>query len=136
MKNRAVCIGEVLWDALPDGMYLGGAPLNVAVTLRKLGITSSVISAVGDDVLGKWTLKKVASKGLDTTCIQENKFDTSLVEVEVDEKGVPFYTINENVAWDYIEENEDSKALIDQADYLIFGSLAFRNKTTADTFRS
>lgn len=137
MKNpKVISIGEVLWDALPKGIYLGGAPLNVAVNLQNLGIDCRMISAVGNDQLGNLASKYMTKRGLDTSLIQHNDFNTGLVEVEIDENGVPDYNIHENVAWDHIIETEHLRKAIFDSDVIVIGSLIFRSVVSANTIKN
>lgn len=133
--SKVVCIGEVLWDSLPHGMFLGGAPLNVAVNLTNLGIEAGMISAVGNDDLGKRTLAEIQSRGLETESIQVNDHLTGLVEVELNDRGVPSYVIHENRAWDFIGADKSAKEEINSADIVVFGSLSFRNKASASSIK-
>jgi fructokinase len=135
METKTVlCIGEVLWDALPKGIYLGGAPLNVAINLKNLGVDSGIISAVGNDQLGRLALKYIERNSINTNLIQNNNYDTGLVEVNIDAGGIPDYTIHENTAWDHIEATKSSINAIKNADYIVLGSLIFRDKS-GDTLR-
>lgn len=134
--SKVVCIGEVLWDSLPHGMFLGGAPLNVAVNLTNLGIEAGMISAVGNDDLGKQTLAEIQSRGLETESIQVNDHLTGLVEVELNDRGVPSYVIHENRAWDFIGADKSAKEEINLADIVVFGSLSFRNKASASSIKA
>ncbi len=134
--SKVVCIGEVLWDSLPHGMFLGGAPLNVAVNLTNLGIEAGMISAVGNDDLGKRTLAEIQSRGLETESIQVNDHLTGLVEVELNDRGVPSYVIHENRAWDFIGVDKSAKEEINSADIVVFGSLSFRNKASASSIKA
>ncbi len=127
--DKIICFGEVLWDALPKGIYLGGSPLNVALNLSNLGVESSITSAVGTDLLGNLAVKSVAQKGLDTRFIQRNEYPTGLVEVEIDCQGIPNYTIHENVAWDFIQPTKEVKEILLESSHFIFGTLSFRNKS-------
>ncbi|MGB0347314.1 MAG: carbohydrate kinase family protein [Balneolaceae bacterium] len=129
-SQKVVCIGEVLWDALPHGMFLGGAPLNVAVNLTNLGIDASMISAVGNDDLGEKTLNEIKNRGLNTESIQVNDYLTGLVEVELNDRGVPSYVIHEDRAWDNIEVTEGAKTVLSSADITVFGSLSLRNEVS------
>lgn len=128
-NKKVICFGEVLWDSLPKGIYLGGSPLNVALNLNNLGIDSTMVSAVGRDRLGGLALKAVAYKGISTHLIQENDYPTGLAEVEIDEHGEPNYTIHENTAWDFIEVTDEIKNEILQSDYIVLGTLIFRNSS-------
>ncbi len=128
-NKKVICFGEVIWDALPKGIYLGGAPLNVALNLDNLGINAKIVSAVGKDRLGGLALKSIQQKGLTTELIQVNDYPTGLAEVDIDEDGVPKYHIHENTAWDFIELTEEIKEEVLSSDYLMMGTLPFRNKS-------
>jgi fructokinase len=127
-KKNIVCFGEVLWDLLPSGKIAGGAPMNVAVHANQLGLNAIMISAVGDDELGKGILSFLLSRGLSVENIQKNEYQTGIVEVTLDAKGSPSYAIIETVAWDFIRLTELAKSTIQAADALVFGSLALRNE--------
>ncbi len=135
IAQKVACIGEVLWDSLPNGMFLGGAPLNVAVNLTNLGVDASMISAVGKDELGEKTLTEIQSRGLNTDSIQINDHLTGLVEVELDNRGVPTYVIYENRAWDNISATESAHELLTNADIAVFGSLSLRSEVSATTIK-
>lgn len=128
-------IGEIVWDCLPGGRKLGGAPVNFAYHAMQLGAESYPVSAVGADLLGDETLRSCRSYGLDTRFIQVNRLPTSRVLVTLDEAGVPSYEIVENVAWDAFEATSDSLALASKADAVCWGSLAQRSPVSADAVR-
>ncbi|GAB5409585.1 MAG: carbohydrate kinase [Balneolaceae bacterium] len=133
-KKKIICLGEILWDALPKGIYLGGSPLNVALNLDNLGIDSKIVSAVGKDRLGRLALKSIEQKSLKSELIQLNNYPTSLAEVEIDEKGIPTYEIHENVAWDFIKKTDEITTEINNSDFIVIGTLIFRN-SSANTVR-
>lgn len=135
-KKNIVCFGEVLWDLLPSGKIAGGAPMNVAVHANQLGLNASMISAVGDDELGEGITSFLTSRGLSTSTIQKNEYQTGIVEVVLDEKGSPSYTIIEPVAWDFIRLTETAQKAVQEADALVFGSLALRNEVSKNTLLS
>ena len=98
-----VGLGEVLWDLLPSGRKLGGAPANFACHARQLGEAAAVASCVGADELGEAALQELTARGLDTSCVvQSGEQPTGTVEVSLDDRGQPSYTIVEDVAWDGI----------------------------------
>lgn len=133
MKN-IVCFGEVLWDLLPTGKVAGGAPMNVAVHATQFGLNAKMISAVGNDNLGEEIIDFLSKRGLDVSNIQINKdFQTGTVEVAIDSKGSPSYTIIEPVAWDNISFTVEAKHAVMNADAFVFGSLALRNNTSKQT---
>lgn len=133
-KPTVVCFGEVLWDMLPTGKVAGGAPMNVAYHLNNLGVESLMISQVGADDLGKELLAFLQTKGLTTDFVQvASEYPTSTVQVQLDEKGSPTYTIVENVAWDAIDFDAANYDMIETADALVYGSLAARNQQTRTT---
>lgn len=127
-KPLTIALGEVLWDVLPDGKALGGAPTNVAWHAAQLGADAHVISAVGDDPLGHEILDNLKRMRLDvsTVSILPNA-PTSTVDAKLDAAGNATYTIHENVAWDYLPATPEMLALAARADALNFGSLAQRN---------
>lgn len=127
-KKNIVCFGEVLWDLLPSGKIAGGAPMNVAVHASQLGLNAIMISAVGNDELGEGITSFLLSRGLSTENIQKNEYQTGIVEVTLDAKGSPSYSIIEPVAWDFIRLTDAAKSTIQVADALVFGSLALRNE--------
>ena len=101
MKDYVVGMGEALWDVLPEGKKIGGAPANFAYHVSQFGLPSCVVSAVGDDALGKEILENFTSKGLNQL-IETVPYPTGTVQVEIDQAGIPQYEIKENVAWDNI----------------------------------
>lgn len=134
--KKVVCFGEVLWDSFTFGMFLGGAPLNVAVNLAHLGIEVSLVSAVGNDQLGEDAIKQIKSKGLTTTHIQISEQPTGLVDVQLDEQGTPHYVIHKHRAWDNIKSTDAAILELKSADILVFGSLSFRSNVTEVTIKS
>ena len=100
-NNVVVGMGEALWDVLPEGKKIGGAPANFAYHVSQFGLPSCVVSAVGDDALGDEILENLTSKGL-KQLIEKVPYPTGTVQVEIDQAGVPQYEIKENVAWDNI----------------------------------
>lgn len=133
LKN-IICFGEVLWDMLPSGAKPGGAPLNVAIHFKKQGINPTLISKIGDDKNGDNLIKFLKESGLKTDLIQKDyKLPTSEVLVHLDENKNATYEICEPVAWDNILFNHEILNLARNADLVIYGSLASRNKTTRDT---
>ena len=101
MKNLVIGIGEALWDILPDGKKIGGAPANFSYHVSQFGLNSLVISAVGHDKLGNEILSDFDGKLLNHH-ISKVEYPTGTVQVELDNEGVPYYDIRENVAWDNI----------------------------------
>ena len=137
MNKNVVCYGEVLWDLLPQGARVGGAPLNVCYHLNKQGVNSKIISQVGNDVLGNDLLQAIKDLEIDPVfCAVSSEYPTSRVDVELDDAGKPTYTIVENVAWDYIPFDNTVAAEISNSDAFIFGSLVLRNPISMQTLRS
>ncbi|WP_300956693.1 carbohydrate kinase family protein [Muribaculum intestinale] len=136
MKDIVVGMGEALWDVLPEGKKIGGAPANFAYHVSQFGLPSCVVSAVGDDALGKEIIENFTSKGLNHL-IETVPYPTGTVQVEIDQAGVPQYEIKENVAWDNIPCTEQLESLAKNAKAVCFGSLAQRNvvsRTTINRF--
>ena len=125
MKRVIVGIGEILWDMLPSGKALGGAPANFAYHAMRLGEEGWAVSAIGDDDLGREIMDIVGSKGLKNIISVTDK-PTGTVEVELDGRGVPTYNIMEDVAWDNIPFTPEMEVLASRADAVCFGSLVQR----------
>ena len=134
MKKVIVGIGEILWDMLPSGKALGGAPANFAYHAGRLGEEGWAVSAVGDDELGREIRAIVADKGLGNIIATSDK-PTGTVEVQLDEKGVPSYNIKEDVAWDNIPFTAEMEALAARADAVCFGSLVQRMSSRQTVMR-
>lgn len=132
MNDYVVGMGEALWDVLPEGKKIGGAPANFAYHVSQFGLPSCVVSAVGDDALGKEIVDNFTSKGLNQL-IAEVPYPTGTVQVEIDQAGVPQYEIKENVAWDNIPYTDSLEALAQQTKAVCFGSLAQRNVVSRNT---
>lgn len=132
MNNVVVGMGEALWDVLPEGKKIGGAPANFAYHVSQFGLTSCVVSAVGPDALGKEIQENLTSKGLNHL-IAEVPYPTGTVQVEIDQAGVPQYEIKENVAWDNIPYTSQLEALAKRTQAVSFGSLAQRNVVSRET---
>lgn len=132
MNEIVVGMGEALWDVLPEGKKIGGAPANFAYHVSQFGLPSCVVSAIGDDALGKEIIENFTSKGLDQL-IAEVPYPTGTVQVEIDQTGIPLYDIKENVAWDNIPYTEHLDALAKRTKVVCFGSLAQRNVVSRET---
>ena len=132
MNEIVVGMGEALWDILPEGKKIGGAPANFAYHVSQFGLPSCVVSAIGDDALGKEIIENFTSKGLDQL-IAEVPYPTGTVQVEIDQTGIPLYDIKENVAWDNIPYTEHLDALAKRTKAVCFGSLAQRNVVSRET---
>ena len=132
MNEIVVGMGEALWDVLPEGKKIGGAPANFAYHVSQFGLPSCVVSAIGDDALGKEIIENFTYKGLDQL-IAEVPYPTGTVQVEIDQTGIPLYDIKENVAWDNIPYTEHLDALAKRTKAVCFGSLAQRNVVSRET---
>lgn len=132
MNQIIVGIGEILWDVLPGGKRLGGAPANFAWHVTQAGLEGCVISAIGNDAAGEEILGELEHKGL-VHRLQIVPYPTGSVEVELDEWGVPRYHIHEEVAWDYLAFTPQLEVLARRVRAVCFGSLAQRNAVTRDT---
>jgi len=127
-----VGLGEALWDVLPEGKKLGGAPANFAYHTRQFGFNSLAISAVGDDKLGAETLAAFEGKNL-RYIMPRIPYPTGTVHVTLDDDGVPTYDIKENVAWDNIPFTEEIAEVARHCKAVCFGSLAQRNIVSRET---
>lgn len=130
----AIGLGEVLWDLLPGGRQLGGAPANFACHAAALGNRGIVASRVGTDPLGDEVCTRLAARGLTTRYIQrDTTYPTGTVHVHVDAGGQPDFTITEDVAWDALAWTPEWATLAAEADAVCFGSLAQRKATSRET---
>lgn len=132
MKDIVVGMGEALWDMLPEGKKIGGAPANFAYHVSQFGLSSCVVSAIGDDSLGKEIIENFASKGLNHH-IAQVPYPTGTVQVDIDQAGIPQYEIKENVAWDNIPYSAHLEALAENTKAVCFGSLAQRSVVSRST---
>ncbi len=132
-----VGIGELLWDLLPTGARIGGAPANYAYHCAVQGVESQVVSAVGDDQAGRDIVSSLEEYGLDAGHVSiDRDHPTGTVSVRIRTGGVPEYTIHENVAWDFLSPEPDHLELAGRADAVCFGSLAQRSPVSRKTIRS
>ncbi len=133
MKEKYVVgLGEALWDVLPEGKKLGGAPSNFAYHAAQMGVKAIAISALGDDKLGEETVAQLKEKQLNYL-MPRVPYPTGTVLVELDNEGIPTYDIKENVAWDNIPFNDDIRTVAQQTLAVCWGSLAQRNVVSRET---
>ncbi|QYM78221.1 carbohydrate kinase [Horticoccus luteus] len=126
--RRALCFGEILWDFLPDGLFPGGAPFNVAYHLHRLGLTTYPVSSVGDDVLGRELLRRLRDWKIPVDLIATDPArPTGYVRAAITATGDAHYDIVRDVAWDAIPAPTAALALAASTDVLVFGSLAARS---------
>lgn len=130
--NKIVGLGEILWDLLPSGKKLGGAPANFAYHVTQMGFEGIVASSIGNDELGQEIIDNLSDKHMQT-CIAKTPYPTGTVKVKLDKNGVPQYEITENVAWDHIEFSTQLEFLSKQTQAVCFGSLAQRNSVSRET---
>lgn len=125
-------MGEALWDVLPEGKKIGGAPANFAYHVSQFGLPSMAVSAIGDDPLGNEIRENFISKGLKHH-LATVPYATGTVQVELDPNGVPQYEIKENVAWDNIPWSPELEEIARNTKAVCFGSLAQRNVVSRET---
>lgn len=129
-----VGLGEVLWDILPSGKVLGGAPTNFAYITSVLGNRGIVASRVGEDHLGQEACEVMQNLGLTTNYIQRDEdHETGSAEILLDSAGLPTFAIKESVAWDFLDWTSAWENLSGQADAVCYGSLAQRSLISAET---
>ncbi len=135
-KPVVVGVGEVLWDLLPTGRQFGGAPANFAFHAAMLGAEAHVVSAVGNDSLGREILDRLDGLGIHREHVAvDDRHPTGTVSVELDNHGKPSYVIHEGVAWDFIPTTPTLLDLARLADAVCFGSLAQRSEVSRATLR-
>ena len=132
--NKLVCYGEILWDVLPSGALPGGAPMNVAYHLRKLNHPVSLITAIGSDNYGTALVDLLSQWGIGTEhCYIDPYHPTGMVYAQPKSPHEMVYDIVYPSAWDFILWDDRYTSLMQETDYLVFGSLACRNYTSGNT---
>jgi fructokinase len=136
-KRTIVGLGELLWDLLPSGKQLGGAPANFAYITNLLGDHGIPASRIGCDALGEEALQKLSQLGLSANFVQKDSVHpTGTVNVKIDAAGQPCFEILQPVAWDYLEWTEEWNNLARAADAVCFGTLAQRSAISQSTIRT
>lgn len=136
MKKKVIGLGEVLWDLLPRGACLGGAPANFAYITALMGDQGTVASRVGEDSRGIEALRQLDELRLDIDHVQiDAKNPTGVVKVSLDADGVAHYEIPHPVAWDFLQWTDDWQDLAQEADAVCFGTLAQRSERSRETIR-
>ena len=133
-KRFVVGLGEALWDVLPEGKKLGGAPANFAYHAGQFGLDTIAISALGEDELAEETIKALKEHGLNYL-MPHVPYPTGTVQVTLSGDGIPAYEIKENVAWDNIPYTPEMAEIARNCRAVCFGSLAQRNVTSWATIR-
>jgi fructokinase len=137
LSYPVVCFGEILWDILPDKSLPGGAPMNVAYHLQKLGLRPALISRIGADDYGKNLVDMLSMNQLSTDFIQvDSQHDTGLVYARPGANNEVTYDIVYPSAWDFIEQQRSFPNLLNEAAYFVFGSLATRHSTSKQTLHA
>lgn len=133
-RFSVVGLGELIWDLLPEGRQLGGAPTNFAYIAGLLGDAATVASRVGADELGREAVARLARMGVETRYLQRDaEHPTGTVGVRVDAQGEAHFSVNCNSAWDYLEWTREWAELAARADAVCFGTLGQRVADAADT---
>ena len=131
---KAVCFGEILFDVFLEHKKIGGAPLNVATRLKALGGDVAMISAVGADSNGEKLTTYLNDLHINTSGVEvKNGYPTGIVNVILNEKGNASYDIQYPSAWDKIEISNVNKTIVEQADFLVYGSLSCRDAVSKKT---
>jgi fructokinase len=134
MERFIVGIGDALWDCLPEGRKIGGAPANFAYYMMQFGYDSLAVSAVGNDDLGteiKETFNRIGLKHI----LEVSEYPTGTVTVELDANGIPSYDIKENVAYDHITYTQQLEEIAGKCNVACFGSMSQRNPVSRTTIR-
>jgi fructokinase len=134
---QIVAVGELLWDLLPSGARLGGAPANFAVFCARLGNCSVLVSSLGNDDYGNAARSMLLQPNLDLTQLQMSEtYPTGTVEVTFSANNQPSYVISRGVAWDFIQLTPDLLATVRAADAICFETLPQRHEVSRSTIRS
>ena len=134
LKYQVVCFGEILWDILPEGALPGGAPMNVAYHLKKLGIEPALITRIGTDDWGKNLVTLMEQNNISSDFFQlDDILETGKVNATINQNNEVTYDIVKPVAWDNIQWEDKLETLVSGADYFVFGSLATRSEISRNT---
>lgn len=125
-------VGEILWDLLPQGRQLGGAPANFAYHASQLGSRGVVVSCVGSDEDGQAILSQLNRKGIEYLIEKSSRYPTGKVTVQMRAGVMPAYTIHRDAAWDHLRITDKHLQLAKAADVICYGSLAQRSSVSAD----
>ena len=134
-KPVVVGIGELLWDLLPTGKTAGGAPINFVYHASRLGAEGYAISAIGDDDNGRDILSELDKYKIQYL-IEKLPYPTGTVHVDIEDDGIPHYTITERVAWDHMSPTSDAVDLAERADAICFGALGQRCQQSRETIQA
>lgn len=136
-KLSVVCFGEILWDVFPTHKKIGGAPLNVALRMKSLGVNSVIISSVGNDTDGKEIISFINSHEVSSDLIQVGEeYKTGVVNVMINEKGNASYDIMYPSSWDKIVLTNEMIKKVSDSDIFVFGSLICRDEISRSTLYS
>ncbi len=135
-KFLIIGLGEILWDIYGDQKFLGGAPANFAIHCTQLGDIGVALSRIGNDELGEEIIQALSARGIKTEYLQtDSEKPTGTVDVKLDKNGKPHFTCHTCVAFDYLQVTADSESLVQNADALLFGTLAQRNSEARQTIQ-
>ncbi|HET7625498.1 MAG TPA: carbohydrate kinase [Verrucomicrobiae bacterium] len=136
MSFKVIGVGEVLWDLLPSGAQLGGAPVNFAYHAKQLGADVQVVTRVGEDARGREILERFHDLGIDARAVQtDSRLPTGTATVTLNLDGTPDYSISDNAAWDNVELTSVILDAAREADAICFGTLAQRKTVAASTIQ-
>ena len=130
-----VGIGEILWDVFPDESRFGGAPANFAAHCAALGAEVSMVSAVGEDDLGRRALEELTARRVNTDCVARSARPTGTVQVTLDDAGKADYLFAADTAWDRLDWTDALAPLAARSDVACFGSLGQRSPRSCQTIR-
>lgn len=137
MKDKTLIgLGEILWDVFPDKKRAGGAPANVVFRWQELEGTGYVVSAVGDDDLGRELVEWMRGRRLSDAYVQRNSKPTGVVKVSLNAEGIPEYHIAHGSAYDALVIDPQTRKLATEVDAIVFGTLAQRKNTSRATIQS
>ena len=132
---HVLCIGELIWYALPSGVYLGGAPVNTAVHTANLGLEAKIATAVGNDRLGRLGLTRLDREGVCTSLVQTRDLETGFVEATLDAQGAASYEFLTPAAYDAIDFDNHLHDASRTCEAIVFGTLAQRSPASRKSIR-
>ena len=132
-----VCVGETLWDILPAGEFIGGAPFNVAAHASRLGARARLISRVGKDARGESALRMAARHGIDQSLLQTDaRLPTGIARITLAADGSAAYELPAPAAWDALETTAAGLHAAAKATAVVYGTLGQRDVRAREAVRA
>lgn len=135
-EPNVICFGETLWDCLPHGLFVGGAPYNVAHHLVRFKVPTALATTLGRDLLGELARERIHASSVQLELVREHPtWPTGYVLVRLSEKGDASYDFPQPVAWDQISLDRSGVDAFQSASAVVYGTLSQRQPQNQETLR-